>query len=135
MARRTYTDKFRANAVVMLQAQGYPEKKGALTKVARHLGIAHPTLSRWYRAIQNPAPSNLVQEKIGDLTALLEDEIYAALGAMADRRDEAEYKELATALGIMFDKRQLLTGGPTDNQNTRIMIQYADTDANTTPTA
>jgi transposase-like protein len=115
--RQRYTDDFRASAVVMLEAQGYPDNPGALTVVASHLHIPHQTLSRWAREAQNPAPPELVQEKRADLKELLRAEIDAALKAMPGVRPDASYRDLVTASGIMIDKLQLLEGNPTERQD------------------
>ena len=112
MAR--YSDEERANAVLMLEAAGYPKTEGALSRVARRLSIPHQTLSRWGRRAQNPPPHKLVQEKKFDLIQAIRDEVQAVLGDMPDARQDADYRALTTALGIMVDKLQLLTGEPTE---------------------
>ena len=129
MARRKrYTDKFRATAVVMLDAQGYPKLEGALSKVANHLDVPLSTLRGWWTAEHNPPPAELRNEKKGDLVALLENELRGALEAMPDKRPEASYRDLGTVSAIIVDKLQLLTGQPTETNDTRIRIEYADTD-------
>jgi transposase-like protein len=115
--RRRYTDDFRASVVLMLEAAGYPDRKGALMAVSRKSKVPHPTLSRWYRKIQNPPPNDLVQHKKIDFEQAIEEEMTAILKAMQEARPDAYYTHLATAFGIMFDKRQLLTGGSTENVN------------------
>lgn len=111
--RRRYSDDFRANAIVMLESQGYPDHKGALVTVAQHLGIPFQTLSRWARELNNPAPPELVLEKRLELKELIRNEIYAALEAAPNAREFAEYKELITGAAILLDKLQLLEGKPT----------------------
>lgn len=133
--RPRYDDAYRASAVLMLQADGYPNKLGALTRVAKHLSIPERTLRRWYKAQQNPPPDNVVRMKKGELTALLRKEIYAILGEMDRKRDEADYRELATALGIAVDKLQLLAGEPTENARQRIVIEYDDQNPTPAPTS
>lgn len=118
--RKRYDDKFRASAVIMLEAQGYPNVEGALMKVAEYLNVPHPTLHRWYHEKQNPAPSELVQEKRIDFTQAIRAEIQGVLGDMPNARQDAGYKDLTTALGILIDKLQLLEGKPTainENRN------------------
>lgn len=117
--RRRYTDDFRANAVLMLEAAGYPNTEGALTSVARHLKVPHQTLSRWGRGTNNPPPPLLVQEKKASLVELLETELEAIFKEMGKARQDATYQQLGTVAGIFFDKRQLLTGGPTENVDMR----------------
>lgn len=98
----------------MLEAAGYPDKKGALVEVAKHLGVPHPTLSRWYNAQRNPPPDELVQEKRRELKDLLADELDAIFRAMPSARENASYRDLGTVAGILFDKKQLLEGKPTE---------------------
>lgn len=112
MAR--YTDEYRASAVAMLQAQGYPDKPGALMEVANYLHIHYSVISRWYRAVQNPPPRKLAQIKKEQLIKLIKQEIHAALREMDNARQDADYRALATAVGILTDKMQLLEGEPTE---------------------
>ena len=112
--RRRYTDDFRASASVMLESQGYPEQKGALTSVANHLDVPLSTLRGWFLDIHNPPPTEVRNEKKGDLVALLKTEALSILGDMPNAREFAEYRELGTVLGIVIDKLQLLEGKPTE---------------------
>lgn len=129
MGRKRYTDEFRASAVLMLEAAGYTgetetSKTGALTAVSNKLDVPHSTLRRWFIKQQNPPPSDLVRDKKIQLTDILENEMRAALGEMEEARSEATYRELATSFGIMFDKYQLLRGGPTANVANKIQVEY-----------
>lgn len=108
--QRRYDDEFRASAVLMLEAAGYPEKDGALSYVAGYLGVPYQTLSRWARAVQNPPPTALVHKKRIDLLEAIQEELAAIFPAMKDRREDASYRELVTAAGILIDKQQLLSG-------------------------
>jgi len=114
--RKRYPDEFRANAVLMAQAAGYPEVKGALSRVARKCQIPLTTLSRWVRAKNNPPPAELVSIKKEDLIDMIKAEIAAALHEMPNARPDADYRALATGIGIMVDKVQLLSGEPTQRQ-------------------
>lgn len=119
-----YTDEFRANSVIMLQASGYPDRPGALVETAKYLKIPHATLSRWYNGKRNAPPSEMVQIKKQDLVKLLLGEVGAALVEMGSARPSADYKELATAIGIMVDKMQLLDGEPT--ARTEVIHELSD---------
>lgn len=114
--RKRYTDEYRASAVVMLEAAGYPEQEGALSRVADHLGMHYQTLSRWFRAVQNPPPHGLVQEKRIDLRQAIRDELNAIFSDedLAAVRAEASYKDRITSAAILTDKLQLLDGKPTE---------------------
>jgi transposase-like protein len=113
--RKRYTDKFRAGAIVMLEANGYPDKKGALATVSNHLGVPQATLHRWFHAKNNPAPSEIVTEQRIDFAAALRKEIAAALQDMPNARQDATYRDLVTGTAIMIDKLQLLEGKPTEH--------------------
>lgn len=112
--RKQYDDKFRASAVVMLEAAGYPNEKGALTRVADHLGVPARTLSRWFHGEQNPPPDQTVSEKKGELRDYIKAELNGLFLAMPGVRPDATYKDLATAAGILIDKLQLLENKPTE---------------------
>lgn len=116
--KRRYSDEFRASAVLMLQAAGYPETKGALAAVSQKLNVPHATLNRWFNGIRNPAPSEVVQVKKEDIVRLLMAEVYDAIKDLPNARPDADYRAIATAVGIMIDKVQLLDGAPTQR------IQY-----------
>lgn len=111
--RKRYSDKFRASAVVMLEGAGYPDEKGALTRISEHLSVPQATLHRWFHEKQNPPPSELVNEKKDELANLLDAEIRNALMEMNTARETATYRDLGTVLGILVDKKQLITGKPT----------------------
>lgn len=127
MAKRPrYDDKFRASAVVMLEAAGFPERKGALSHVSQHLRVPIPTLKRWATGDQNPPPNEVVTKNRIDLADLLDTEIAAAFEAAKGVRSEASYRDLMTGIGILIDKRQLLHGESTQNVSQRIVIEYTD---------
>lgn len=109
-----YDDKFRSSAVIMLEAAGYPNQKGALERTAKGLGIHARTLSRWFNGEQNPPPDRMVNEKRLELTDLLRNELEAAFGQMPNARPDASYRDLGTVAAIFIDKLQLLTGKPTE---------------------
>lgn len=116
--RTRYTDEFRASAVLMLEAAGYPTQEGALSRVARQLQVPAMTLSRWFKGTNNPPPNNLVNEKRIDLVQALRNEANAAVTEMAQARENASYRDLGTVLGILIDKLQLLDGKPTERIET-----------------
>lgn len=112
--RPRYTDEQRAEAVVLLRASGYPDRKGALQALSDKLGIPGTTIRRWYEAVSNPPPDEIVAEKKRDIADMLEDEVYAVLGVLPEKRLDADYRALVTAIGIMVDKMRLLRGLPTE---------------------
>jgi transposase-like protein len=124
-----YSDDFRASAVIMLQAEGYPDRKGALSKVARYLGVHMTSLNRWYNKMQNPPPLLLATNKKADLQEYLEAEIIAIFNELPDARLDADYREMATAAGIFIDKLNLLRGGATARSEDEITIRIVREDA------
>jgi len=112
----------------MLQAAGYPEKKGSLERVSDHLGVPRSTLSGWANGKHNPPPSELRLEKKEDLQQFIIRELSCIFGEMDDARKDASYRDLSTAAGILIDKIQLLTGGPTgrDDHTVRFIWEEAN---------
>jgi hypothetical protein len=101
----------------MLQAAGWPDRVGALAQVAKHLGMTDEgrTLSRWAKGEQNPPPDQVVGEKRAELSELLDRALRDAIKSLPDKLDEASYRDTATAIGIFFDKQQLINGQPTQH--------------------
>jgi hypothetical protein len=110
---KQYTDDDVATALAFLEASGYPNKKGSLELASRHTRVPTRTLRRWYIGQMHPVSDNNVARKKVDLAEALDNELAEIFAALMDARDEASYKDLATAAGIFIDKKQLLTGKPT----------------------
>lgn len=114
MSNRTrFTDDFRAKAVALAIAAGYPKTKGALSRVAGDLKISHQVLRNWIIEAQNPPPQELLQEKKAELRDLIKTELAGIMARLPEKRNDATYRELGTVFGIMFDKLQLLDELPT----------------------
>lgn len=113
--RKVYDDKFRASAVVMLEAAGYPENKFKLAEVAKHLGIPSRSLRRWFLGENGAPPDDVVTQQKKALADRLEELAHKILDTamIAAGDDEASIQMLVTSLGIVLDKRQLLRGKPT----------------------
>ncbi|MEN6544445.1 MAG: hypothetical protein ABFE07_00210 [Armatimonadia bacterium] len=109
----SYSDEFRASAVLMLDTAGYPNTEGALTRVSEHLGIPINTLKAWFTGAHNPPPAKVRRRKKIDLQQAIRQELAGLFPQMEGKRIEASYKDLATAAGILIDKLQLIEGKPT----------------------
>ena len=118
---KRYDDEFRASAVLMLEAAGYPNRKGALSQVAAHLGVPLSTLREWFTGAHNPPPTKVRNEKkrdfVADLQTLLGLHIDAA-GRVVE--DSGDLRAIVTGIGIIVDKIQLLTGNPTERQEVNV---------------
>lgn len=114
--RRRYTDKFRADAIALLEGAGYPDREGALADTARHIGVPAQTLHRWARGKNNPPPPELVIEKKGDLADELESIVWLMTGHLKneDTIGDMTGQQTATSIGILIDKIRLLRGLPTE---------------------
>lgn len=108
-----YDDEFRASAVLMLEAAGYPDTEGSLARVSERLNVPARTLSRWARGEQNPPPDRVVKRKKVDLQKAIRAELAAIFAQMDEARADASYKDLTIAAGILIDKQQLIEGKPT----------------------
>jgi hypothetical protein len=118
--RKRYDDKFRASAVVMLEAAGYTgdehSRLGSLTEVSREIGVPMPTLSNWFKGVNNPPPSEIVTEKKADLAVVFEDIAYKMLAHAGnpDVIDSMSGKDAVIAAATATDKMRLLRGLPTE---------------------
>lgn len=119
-----YSDDFRASAILMLRANGYPERRGALMETANHLGISHQLLGRWFRHESNPPPQKIVQIKMTDIVEMLRLEVARAIQALPEALPDADYLDIGKVMGIMIDKLQLLSGEATE----RIAYELSDSD-------
>lgn len=129
--RRRYTDDFRASAVLMLEAAGYPDEYGSLTAVSKKIEVPPRTLSRWFKKEQNPPPDQLVKEKRGELVERLEDLAHTLIDAIYKDLDEngVDAVKGMTATAIAIDKLQLLRNRPT----AIVKLQRALEDGRITP--
>ena len=125
-----YTDKFRASAVLLAEAAGYPNTEGAISRTARKLQVPVPTLRGWVRqGIKYGAEEiaeeveELMEETRTELTDLFEKEIRAIAVSMDTARLDASYRDLGIVLGILTDKRQLLNDKPTQNVQQAISFE------------
>jgi transposase-like protein len=124
---RRYADEFRASAVLMAEAAGWPGTDGAVPRVSDSVGVPQSTLRGWLTKKHNPPPAEVRVRKKVDFEAAIELELEAILSEMGHTRQDAPYNQLATAFGIMFDKLQLLRGGATANINQRVaVLQWGD---------
>ena len=98
----------------MLEAAGYPDKKGALSRVGKNLNVPISTLRGWFNLKNNPPPAELRNEKRKTLSEMLKDEIDGALNAMPNARPDASYRDIGTVAAILIDKLQLLEGKATE---------------------
>jgi hypothetical protein len=73
--RKVYSDKFKASAVLMLEAAGYPDRQEALTTVSEHLVMSAKTLASWYEDTQSPDPI----EPISKITEIYSEEQTASV--------------------------------------------------------
>ena len=130
MAKRKwtdYSDEDKASAVLMLEAAGYPGRKGAMSQVVRELGVPESTLRSWAKNEHGAPPAKVRERKRGELVESLKDVATKLVEHLGNIADTGDVRETATALGIVVDKLQALTDEqPTQHVNQRISIEYID---------
>src|SRR6266851_1738917 len=109
MAKRTYSDEQRGNALAALAANG-----GNVGRTARDLRIPEATLRQWARGQRHPEAVQMSEQKKGPLADRLEELAHALVDDLlkADGR-QGTVQAKTTAIGIVIDKVQLLRGKPT----------------------
>lgn len=105
-----------------------PEKAAAFMLLAAHpdisvngaakfLGIAHQTAHDLYERLRTeylPELETLRKYTTDEFLALIDNRIGRALEHLTDEKlEKAEVRDLAVAIGILVEKRQLLRGEPT----------------------
>jgi transposase-like protein len=109
MAKRSYTDDERGNALAALAANA-----GNVNKTARQMGIPVKTLRNWARGERHPESAQMGQRKKGPLADVFEELTRQLLGGMTPAKiAAATLQQLATSAGIAVDKMQQLRGKPT----------------------
>lgn len=128
--RKSYTDNFRAGAV--LQWEATPN----YVQVAKNLKIPEATLRSWVNKAgknghgKKPAHSAIDVEVYDMKKDDFEKSVIRLLGLHVNQAentlDEASHHEVIGGIKILFDTYQLLTGGATANENQQVLIKYAD---------
>ena len=121
MAKKSYTDAERANALAVLQSND-----GNVLRTSKATGIPRTTLITWSGDVERQTRMPEVERARFDLADVIERELQNIFEAMATKRADASYRELATAAGILIDKLRLLTGKATAHGHTRMVIEYDD---------
>lgn len=110
-----YTDKFKAGAVITLQAAGYPDNPHKIQEVAQSLKINRRTLLRWYQGEVGAPADKTVQQEKRDMEADLRKLFFKLIDHALDDEVIVEMsgQQAVTSMGIVFDKIRLLMGLPT----------------------
>lgn len=109
---RPYTKEERAMALgFMFEVEKYPERKGAVKRTAKKLRVATKSLQNW-QADPDSTPPPLIVAARRAIRDMIEEELAGILQTMAAKREQASFGQLATAFGILTDKKLLLDGGP-----------------------
>ena len=126
--RKRYTDEFRAGAVLMYEAN--PN----FVEVANHLKMPEATLRGWvnrHRELDKRPQGAMIDVELHDMkksdfVESVSDLLNLHLRIAEDSIESATHHEVIGGIKILFDVNQLLTGGPTTNENRRVLVQYAD---------
>lgn len=106
--RRAYTDEERANALAALAANA-----GNVARTAAQLDIPQATLRAWSTGDRHPESTQMCDQKKGPLADRLEEVAWKLAEAIPDKLADSPLQQIATSLGIVIDKMQLLRNKPT----------------------
>lgn len=112
MARRSYSDKERAEALAVLDST----KKGGVpnySEASRLAGVPRKTIEEWDKGRVNSDVAEIRQHKKGELADCLSVVAHELVEAIGGKIAEASLQQVATSMGIVVDKMQLLRGEPT----------------------
>lgn len=77
------------------------------------MGVSHPTLGRWAKGGKSAPDPEVISQAVFAMQGVIEGELEKILTSMEEVRAKADYRTLAVAFGILFDKYQLIRGAPT----------------------
>lgn len=127
---KRYTDEFQASAILFYDAcLNY-------TRAAKELKMPESTLRSWVNRRNSlekmPQGKELVAEIYDDKKASFEEMIdsllYRHLEEAGMTVSQASHHEVIGGVKVLFDVKQLLTGGPTENINQRVLVlDFGDT--------
>ena len=120
----SYSDSDKDAAILMLQAAGYPNTDGALERASKESGVPRTTLRNWFNNEHGAPQSKVRHIKKGEIVARLDRVISKLVEHLYSIADSGDVRETAITLGVVVDKRQLLSGDPTENLQSRIIIEY-----------
>lgn len=114
-----YSDEYRAAAIALLTAEGYPADGRALRRVHGQLALPRPnirTLRYWFNREHRPAPDKVIAAKKEDLSALFEEAAtkYVKHALRTDVLENESGKNALTGAAIAVDKMRLLRDLPTE---------------------
>lgn len=109
MAKRSYSDVDKGAALAALDANN-----GNVNKTAREIGIPRITLKEWNDGRVNSNVLDIRQIKKGEIAERLDDATQLLLDVLPQKLKDATLQQVATAIGILQDKAQLLKGEPTE---------------------
>ena len=106
-----YDENQRASIMAALDANG-----GNVRQTARETGVPEATLRAWKNGRAKPVSRRLYAEKVGDLRGGLLELAVALVDTAVTKAasGEGNIQQVVTALGIVFDKLQLLDEQPTE---------------------
>ncbi|MFL6228432.1 MAG: hypothetical protein ACJ741_06600 [Pyrinomonadaceae bacterium] len=108
-AKRSYRATDKAESLALLDAEG-----GNVKRAARAARVPRKTLESWAGGHGvTPEVEERRAEKRAELSDRFEAAIHDMMDAFAGKIGDASLKDVATAIGILTDKRQLLKGQPT----------------------
>jgi len=132
--QHTYTEAQKGQALAALQAAGYPDVAGAMTRTAKALQIPERTLRRWARNEHGAPPASIVRAE----KATLSDRLELIAGLTLDRIEErvqtpqtaaeVDMRDLVGLAKISIEMRELLEGRATsrDEHDLRGVLIHVD---------
>lgn len=125
----SYTTEYIAAAVVLAEAEGWPQERGAIARAARTLDIPHSTLQKWaddhlaewHR--KRAESEKKRQTKRGEIIDKIEDALLLILPSLQESIEGASLRDKAVAIGILADKLAILSGKIGNVQRGNVLVQ------------
>jgi hypothetical protein len=116
MPRRRYTQADKAKVVALAEMKGQ-------TVASEETGIPLTTINQWYHRAEYVELRTKTREDVADQFWA---SIQIALKAVVDGIEDGKLSEKAIALGVLYDKYALMTGGATGRTESRELNDLPD---------
>jgi transposase-like protein len=119
MVRRRYSKSEKAHAVGLALVEG-------VTETERQTGIPKSTVFQWMHADEYEHLRTKTRDQVADeMWTAIQIGVREVVKGLAG---EAPLRDKSVALGILYDKHALLTGGATSRSETRSLEDISDAD-------
>ena len=117
-----FSDEQRGMFLLQLEVLDYPKNEYALSEISKRPGApSRKTLRRWWNEKDSSPGGKIALHKKQDLVEALTELLHLHVDAAKEAvKDNDDLRSIDVGIGILIDKLQLLSGGPTERQEINV---------------